>query len=126
MDRRKNCGRTAAELEQVFDLLPDAKLCFDIGHARQLDASMAEAYLILTKFPDRLVQLHVSEVDTQSHHSTMSYAAELAFSEVVRFIPKNTPLILESRVAPQQIREEVGRVRDLFQMDTIHPSLANA
>lgn len=48
MDKRKAIGRTAEELARVFVQFPDASLCFDIGHARQVDATMTEAYLILT------------------------------------------------------------------------------
>ena len=44
MDRRKLIGRTAKELDLVFKQLPDATLCFDIGHARQYDTTMTEAY----------------------------------------------------------------------------------
>src|SRR5690242_9777501 len=32
MDKRKSVGRTAAELAVYFDELPEARLCFDIGH----------------------------------------------------------------------------------------------
>src|SRR5271155_3213736 len=47
MDRRKPTGRTVEELRSHFDLLPSARLCFDIGHARQCDTSMTESYRIL-------------------------------------------------------------------------------
>jgi hypothetical protein len=43
MDKRKRVGRTAGELERIFDKFPDARMCFDIGHARQVDTSMTEA-----------------------------------------------------------------------------------
>ena len=114
MDRRKSCGRTARELMACFDLLPDAKFCFDIGHARQFDPSMAEAYTILTAFSDRLVQVHVSEVDAQSRHAVITYAAELAFREVAHLIPDDIPLILESRVSPAEIERELYKVADVF------------
>jgi len=114
MDRRKSCGRTAKELSVCFDLLPEAKFCFDIGHARQFDPSMAEAYTILTTFSDRLVQVHVSEVDAQSRHAVITYAAELAFREVAHLIPEDVPLILESRVASDGIERELSKVAGLF------------
>jgi hypothetical protein len=47
MDKRKPIGRSAQELDLIFKRLPDATLCFDIGHARQIDPTMMEAYLIL-------------------------------------------------------------------------------
>jgi hypothetical protein len=51
MDKRKPIGRTADELAVVFDQLPAATLCFDAGHARQVDLTMTEAYLILEFAP---------------------------------------------------------------------------
>jgi hypothetical protein len=122
MDRRKSCGRTAKELMTCFDLLPEAQFCFDIGHARQFDPSMAEAYSILTAFSDRLVQVHVSEVDAQSRHAVITYAAELAFREIAHLIPPDVPLILESRVSSEGIERELNKVADLFpsrRLDTV-------
>ena len=34
MDKRKPVGRTAEELEEIFQRVSDASFCFDIGHAR--------------------------------------------------------------------------------------------
>ena len=64
MDRRKGTGRSVSELSMFFKLLPKARMCMDLGHARQVDSSMVGAYQMLTIFADRIVQLHISEVDT--------------------------------------------------------------
>src|SRR5450755_2149809 len=37
MDKRKPVGQTARQLAQIFQVFPNASLCFDIGHARQVD-----------------------------------------------------------------------------------------
>ena len=66
MDRRKPIGRTLEELNIIFEKLPEAMLCFDIGHARQCDTTMTEAYRILRAYSSRLCQIHVSEVNTAS------------------------------------------------------------
>jgi hypothetical protein len=66
MDKRKPAGRSAAELGRIFAELPDATFCFDIGHARQFDPTMTEAWLILKEFGSKLRQVHVSEVNTRS------------------------------------------------------------
>jgi len=50
MDKRNICGRTERELSEIFARLPEAGLCFDIGHCRQVDPTMNEAYLILRAF----------------------------------------------------------------------------
>jgi hypothetical protein len=112
MDKRKAIGRSAKELSQVFDLLPDASFCFDIGHARQFDSTMTEAYLLLTTFHDRLRQVHVSEVNTSSRHDVMSYTSILAYREVAHLIPIDIPLILETPTAPEDLEAEMDRVRE--------------
>jgi hypothetical protein len=68
MDKRKPVGRTVLELRSLFELLPDAKFCFDIGHARQVDPS---------------------------RHDPISRNATRAFQRVARYIPQDTPVILE-------------------------------
>jgi hypothetical protein len=111
MDRRKPVGRTAEELSSIFELLPDATLCFDIGHARQCDTSMTEAYRILHRFAHRLRWVHLSEVNTLSHHESLSYAAIWAFSEVAHLIPESVPIILEARITAAQMDAEIEKAK---------------
>ena len=120
MDRRKPIGRTADELRRVFASLPDASLCFDIGHARQCDTTMTEAYRILRAFSNRLQQLHVSEVNTASRHDPLSYAAMRAFAEVASLIPERVPIILESRVASDQIEQEIEKAQQALATQTTY------
>jgi endonuclease IV len=111
MDKRKPVGRTVRELEAVFEELPDASFCFDIGHARQVDPTMVEAALILRTFQSRLRQLHVSEVSSASSHHRLSYGAISYFQEVAYLIPESVPLILETPVSEWEIASEIERVR---------------
>ncbi len=112
MDRRKPRGRTAAGIEEMFNLLPEASLCFDLGHARQVDTSMAVAYLILKRFGSRLQQVHLSEVNTSSKHDRLSYGAILAFQEVAALVPETVPVILETPVTADRIDSEIERARE--------------
>lgn len=112
MDKRKPIGRSAQELSRVFDLLPEASFCFDIGHARQFDSTMTEAYLLLTAFGNRLRQVHVSEVNTSSKHDVISYTSILAYRKVAHLIPLDIPLILETPTAPGDFGAEMDRVRE--------------
>jgi hypothetical protein len=112
MDKRKPIGRTANELARVFDQLPAATLCFDIGHARQLDLTMTEAYLILREFGSRLIQVHVSEVNARSKHDPLSYSSILGFREVAHLIPEHVPLILETPVTEADMESEIAKVRE--------------
>jgi hypothetical protein len=112
MDKRKPTGRTAVELARIFDKLPSASLCFDIGHAKQVDPTMCEAGRILRYYGNRLKQLHVSEVTSQSKHESLSYGAVIAFRKIADLIPGNIPLILETPVSENQIETEIARASD--------------
>jgi hypothetical protein len=114
MDRRKGTGRTVSELYEFFDKLPEARMCLDLGHARQVDSSMVGAYQLLKAFSSRIVQLHVSEVDTFNRHDVISRAAELAFAQIRTFVPSSAVIILESRVESWQIQSEAQKVRDIL------------
>jgi hypothetical protein len=107
MDKRKPIGQTANDLAEIFEDLPNASLCFDIGHARQVDPTMSEASEILQRFRDRIKQLHVSEVNTQSKHDSLSLESTLAFQRVSHLVPADVPIILESRVEESEINEEM-------------------
>jgi hypothetical protein len=109
MDKRKPIGRSAAELDELFDRFPDAGLCFDIAHARQCDPSMLETYRILQAHGARLREVHISEVSSSSKHTRLSYGAIHDFSEVAHWIPPHVPIIIESPVALHEIAGEIER-----------------
>jgi hypothetical protein len=98
MDKRKPIGRTADELNKYFRALPEARLCFDIGHARQVDPTMAEARKILERFGDRLAEVHLSEVNSSSKHDPLSTYAIEAFQSIANLIPEHVPVILETLI----------------------------
>jgi sugar phosphate isomerase/epimerase len=95
MDRRKHGGRTAQELATVFELLPDASLCFDIAHAWAIDGSMREGEAILDRFGGRLRQLHVSSLDDAQHHVPLTHEHEELFSSLLDRC-RDVPWILEA------------------------------
>jgi hypothetical protein len=116
MDKRKPIGRTVRELAWIFEHLPDASFCFDIGHARQCDPTMTEAYLMLKEFESKLRQVHVSEVNTRSKHDPLSYASILAFQEIAHLIREDIPLILETPVIPDRIEREIAKAQQALPM----------
>jgi hypothetical protein len=112
MDLRKGIGRTVRELEYLFNEFPLASFCFDIGHARQVDTSMTEAYQMLKRFSPRLRQVHISEVNTRNKHDRLSFVSILGFQEVTHLIPPSIPVIIESVIAEDQITAEICRVKN--------------
>jgi len=120
MDKRNGCARTARELSSIFAKLPEAGLCFDIGHCRQVDPTMNESYLILRAFGDRLKQLHVSEVNSRSTHDPLSSASIDAFRKVACLIPENIPVILESTVQEIGVKREIDLARQALPVPSSH------
>ena len=114
MDNRKPVGRTFAELEQFFDALPDAKFCFDIGHARQVDPTMCEADTMLREYANRLAQVHLSLVNSKSHHERLDFSSIQSFRKVWELIPNDVPIILETPVnSLPEIQHEYEKAREL-------------
>ena len=119
MDKRKPIGQTAKNLAEIFETVPDASLCFDIGHARQVDPTMSEASAILHRFRDRIRQLHVSEVNTQSKHDPLSFESILAFHKVSHLVPTDVPVILESKVEESEINGEIQSALNALSVDNL-------
>jgi sugar phosphate isomerase/epimerase len=114
MDKRKKFGRTAAQLKLVFDQLPDATFCFDIGHARQVDPTMQEASTLLRDFRSRLRQIHMSYVNSQSQHERLNYESILAFQRVARWIDQSIPIILETPIDQDEVDDEISAAEQVF------------
>jgi hypothetical protein len=114
MDNRKTTGRTVDEMAELLERFPDAGFCLDVGHARQVDPTMNVAVAMLRAFRHRLRQLHVSEVGPQGEHLPMSRLAQIAFARLVRYLPEDCPIIIESIVPEEQIAAELAAVRFVF------------
>jgi len=106
-DGRKAVGRYASELTNTFALLPEARFCLDLGHARQIDPTMTEAHRMLVAFGDRLAQLHVSEVDSACKHRAIGGGASLAYRSLFRAERIEVPAILESPVSSADVAAEI-------------------
>lgn len=114
MDKRKKTGRTAAQLQQIFEKLPDATFCFDIGHARQVDPTMQEAESFLQQFRDRLRQVHMSYVNSQSRHERLNFESIRAFQRVAHWFDESVPVILETPVEEDDVDEEISAAERVF------------
>jgi len=115
MDKRKRIGRTAAQLREIFKQLPEATFCFDIGHARQVDPTMQEAESFLSQFQDRLRQVHMSYVNSQSRHERLNFESIRAFQRVSHWIKDETPIILETPVDSDEVDDEITAASQVFE-----------
>lgn len=95
MDNRKGTGRTADELASVFEVLPEAGLCFDVAHAWSIDPSMEEGARILDAYRGRLRHVHLSSLDDASHHVPLRPADEETFAGLLNRC-RDVPWILEA------------------------------
>jgi hypothetical protein len=95
MDTRKPVGQRADDLREIFDVLPDARLCFDIAHLSVVDATMGEGREILDRFGSRLSHVHISSLDESCHHIALSERDEQRFGELLDRC-RDVPWILEA------------------------------
>lgn len=122
MDQRKPIGRNTKELRRLFSALPDARLCFDIAHARQVDPTMSVAVEILTEFADRLAELHISEVDSASRHVMISQMAMKSYQRISSLIPHDIPVIIESMLDDFDVASELEMVRRCLRRSVVVPA----
>lgn len=113
MDKRKAVGRTADELRRHFRELPEASMCLDLAHARQVDPTLGIAREIIREYGGRILQLHLSELDVKSHHEPLSMGAVWAIREIVHLLPE-CPVIIESMVEPDAITSELEMAARCF------------
>ena len=79
---------------------------------------MTGAYKFLKEFSGRivrLIQLHLSELDTLNRHDVISQSAALAFSQVRQFVVCSEVLILGSRVNESDIDREAETASFIFE-----------
>lgn len=95
MDTRKATGHTADDLAPFFDALPDAGLCLDVAHAKDVDTTLEVAFEILDRFADRLRHLHLSSLDSSRGHVGLTAADELLFEPLLDRC-RDVPWILEA------------------------------
>jgi hypothetical protein len=98
MDARKGGGRTAAELQGLFDALPAAGLCFDVPHAASVDPTLTVAREILDQHGARLRHVHLSSLDANCHHGPLTATDEERFAELLDRC-RDVPWILEAPLA---------------------------
>ncbi len=80
---------------------------------------MTEAYSILKSYRSRLKQVHLSEVNSSSKHDKLSYVTIQSFRDVAHMIPVGLPIILETPVLPEEIREEMNKAKFALALDSL-------
>jgi sugar phosphate isomerase/epimerase len=113
MDARKRTGRTLEELKTVLEALPQAGLCFDIAHAKQIDPTMTVAARILSGLHDRIRQMHVSDVDSKGAHYRLNAFALGIYRGLLGQLP-NVAAIVESPVNASNIKAETQIAKSLM------------
>jgi sugar phosphate isomerase/epimerase len=114
MDHRKPIGRTARELDSIFQHLPAARLCFDIGHAHEIDRTMALAYDIIRRHGHRIAHIHASEVSDECSHRAFSASSRSAFARFSSLLPVSAPVILETVSPEAEIGRQLTEARRIF------------
>lgn len=114
MDKRKPLGQTARDFDEIFEQLPEAGLCLDLAHARQVDPSMVEAYRLVKRHHAKIREVHLSDLNARSAHVPLNLPALEAYREIAALIPRNAPVILETPVACEEVPFQLGLAKLLF------------
>lgn len=77
---------------------------------------------MITKFKNRLKEIHISSVNTQSKHEPITIESLLSFIKIAEFIPENIPIILESPVTPDKIESEMDIATHILMIKTNSPT----
>ena len=119
-DHRKPLGRTASEMTEYFEMLPEASWCFDVAHARQVDSTMSVAIAMLASFADRLREIHLSRIDMAGKHWALDVATITACRRIAPRVDPKVPIILESVIKPQGIPDEMLSAAQAFGVEHLH------
>ncbi len=113
LENRKPTGRTVEEMEKIFEVYPDASMCFDIGHAQQVDPTMELGREMCIKFASKVKEIHLSEVDPIScAHKPINHDTLRAFGKITDVFP-DCPIILECSPLTN-LEKEVQYITDAF------------
>lgn len=95
MDTRKPAGHTADQLAALYRELPQARLCLDVAHAKDVDPTLAGAEQLLRRFAGRMSHVHVSSLDDEHHHVPLTSQDETLFEPLLSRC-RDVPWILEA------------------------------
>jgi sugar phosphate isomerase/epimerase len=95
MDSRKDSGQTADDLAVLYAALPDARLCLDVAHAKDVDPTLTVADELLRRFSSRLSHVHVSSLDESQRHVPLRPEDEMSFAPLLARC-RDVPWILEA------------------------------
>jgi sugar phosphate isomerase/epimerase len=99
MDCTKSEGRFPDELKDVFGAFPEAGFCLDVAHVWTNDRSLRLAKSLLSRFGQKLRQVHLSGIDEDAIHRPTTRA------DLERYAPlldlcRGAPIILETELQP--------------------------
>jgi hypothetical protein len=100
MDNRKVGWKTAGSLLELLRELPNAGICFDVGHAIQVDYSGEVAIEIAAKLGSKIRQLHVSAVYGNGQHAFIidsdgPHGVDTHLGKIWKYLNPQTPCVLE-------------------------------
>lgn len=107
----------AKDFNLLLEELPELKITFDLAHAYTISGDVAKE--ILDAFHDRIINIHVSNVDrkTNAHHIGISYGKVdfVAFFKTLKKYHVDVPIVMEldalkickDKISDRNYREEM-------------------
>lgn len=113
MDLRKHFGTSVADMWEALHRLPEAKMCFDIGHARQVDRSLRLALSMYYEFHTVIREIHMSQVLPTGAHTSLNKEVMEDFVRVLSYdLLPLCPIILETVLQPEKMADDLLLVLD--------------
>jgi hypothetical protein len=123
MDKRKPIGRTVVDLEDIFYYLQEATFCLDLAHVRQIDSTMTEAAMMIKRFGNRLVQIHLSDINSRSIHERLNLESIVSYSKIAPLLNPEIPIVLESPIPSSDVELEMKIASFIFDRRLINEYL---
>jgi hypothetical protein len=107
---------TVLQIEQELKQNPNLKFTFDFAHALTVSDNDIKVYL--TRFQDRIIQVHLSMLnkELEDHYFLFKYDS-LELRDLIKLIPQNIPLILECVASNENevdlVKEEIMYIKNI-------------
>lgn len=114
LDSRSDIGKTADQLQEYFDLFPNAKTVLDLNHVFTSTPDMSLVHSLWEAFSSRVTHFHLSgHVDANAPHDFLFKTKQDGI--IGALLTKDLPIILEpdiSNLSPDNIQREYQYVAD--------------
>ena len=112
MDSTKFYGRTTQDIEKLLSHNSSFRLILDVNHIKDNDPSMKLADDFYDKFGDKIVEYHLSGINSNNPHLPLFQIQQLDIMNAIRDI--TIPIICEGVLTPDTVIQEKVYIEKFF------------